>query len=201
MKQEIESLIERQLTGSYGWIADDLKELLNRQGGVSYSTGTARIGLDPRYGSGYSYCILYGPVRGSYDERPIPEFYFRLLRRFNGAKFYSIDLFGVLEDTSNHRKCLSLVAANQFWINEYCRLPKNCFHFGSRKYTSAENIGYFADPSGEIFSVRKSGEILSRWNSVEEMLRDEWEESKRIETESQERLKEVRKRALSPNDQ
>lgn len=115
--------------------------------------------------------------------------YLEVMRQLNGAKLHAIDLYGWLEDESNQRRCLSSYAANRFWINGYLGLPKASFHFGSRIFSREENMGYFYHPSSnKVFSARKFGGVVKEWPSIYDMLRDEWEISKKLEVQMRGRL-------------
>jgi hypothetical protein len=163
--------MQSRFDGQLRWIVPELESLFRSQGGA-ISGQTLRIGLNSRYGSGYSACVIHGPIRDLDGQTKIPPNYRAILQRFNGAKLFAISLFGLLDDRSNQRRCLSLEHANKFWIAGYERLPSRSFHFGSRTFSYFEN----------------SGKILNLWASIEEMLRDEWKISKEIEAETKERL-------------
>lgn len=179
--------LRRRFDGQLRWVVPELESLFKNQGGA-VSGQTLRIGLNSRYGSGYSACIVDGPIGDLSGKMMIPSQYQTILQRFNGAKLFAISLFGLLDDRSNQRRCLSLEHANQFWINGYKGLPSRSFHFGSRTFSYSENIGYFYNEPGEVYCANKSGKILNLWPSIEEMLRDEWKISKEIEAEMRERL-------------
>ncbi len=186
-------LLESRVAGPFKWLSDDLKSILERSGGEN-DRGTLRIGFNPLFGPCYVSCIIHAPMVASLADVPIPASYMNILRRFNGAKFHAIDFFGMLEDESNRRTCLSLTDANRFWINEYRRLPSGAFHFGGRSYNRVENAGYFLNRSLEVFSALKSGRILNKWPSIDAMLLDEYEVAKVIEVERRKRLMGRRRR-------
>ena len=158
--------LRKRLKGPLDWLVPELEELFKFQGGV-VGGEILRIGLNQKYQSGYAACVLHGPMRGTGDRASIPSAYFEVLQSFNGAKLFATNLFGMLEEESNQRRCLSLEAANTLWINGYSRLPANSFHFGVRTFSWTENIGYFYDESHRVYSARQSGEILKRWPSFE----------------------------------
>ena len=188
VNESIPFLLHERLAGTFAWLADELVTLFESQGGF-VDRNTLNIGLDRRFGEGYAACIIHAPIVQSGTPDPIPPAYWQVLKKFNGAKLFAIDLFGLLEDESNQRRCLSLTSANRFWINEYRRLPKGSFHFGSRTYSWSENIGYFYDSSFRVFSARKSGEVIRVWPSVEAMLREEFSIARQLETEMRSRLR------------
>jgi hypothetical protein len=174
--------LELRLRDSFPWLFEILKELFTEYGGED-DQGSIKVDLNPQLGEAYASCIIHAPIRQSLDNIPIPEAYKCVLRNFNGAKLYALNLFGILEDESNHRTCLSLAAANQFWVHGYRRLPQYAFHFGSRMYTYSENLGYFLNGETEVFGALKSGGVIKRWPSIGEMLRDELAAAKEMETE------------------
>jgi hypothetical protein len=190
VRMAILSSLRERLNGPYSWMLSELEPLLEVHGGEDYQ-GSLRIGFNPKYGAGgdyYAACIIHGPVVQRIDHLGIPKPYVDLLRRFNGAKLYAIDLFGILEDESNRRRCMSLDHANRHWTREYRCLPERAFYFGGRYFSHEESIGYFYDASLRVFSARKSGQVLTWWASVEDMLRDEWDASKRMEILTRDRL-------------
>lgn len=186
-KASIMSVLKERFSGSLTWMVPELEALFDAQGGEE-DGGTLRIGLNPEYGERYAACTIYAPLVQSVDRLPIPKPYVDLLGRFNGAHLYSIDLFGILEDESNRRRCMAIDLANRYWISEFQRLPKGVFYFGGRTFSYEENLGYFYNESLQVISARKSGEIVKSWPSVDDMIRDEWEVSKRVEIETQNRL-------------
>jgi len=188
MKASIDQLIFDRLNDRFEFLREELQCVFNAHGGA-IDQGTLRIGLNSKYGIGYSFCIIFQPILMEVFGPHVPAQYLSILRCFNGAKLYSIDLFGLPEEESNQRRCLSLVTANQFWINGFRGIPKNSFHIGGRAYSWDETIGYFHDANGTLFSARKSGEILMTWSTLEEMLRGELEIAKRIEIEMKDRLR------------
>jgi hypothetical protein len=186
-EEEIILEMQSRFDGQLRWVARELESLFKSQGGA-VNCQTLRIGFNSRYGSGYSACVIDGPIGDPSGRMKIPPNYQAILQRFNGAKLFAINLFGLLDDQSNQRRCLSLEHANQFWINGYKRLPSRSFHFGGRTFSWFENIGYFYNESGQVYSANKSGKILNLWPSIEQMLQDEWKISREIETEMRERL-------------
>jgi hypothetical protein len=188
---EIIAELRSRLTGRLGWLSSELECLFKEQGG-GVNGKSLHIGLNKKYGSGYSACVIHGPLNDAARTAELPSEYRDILGHFNGAKLFAISLFGILDDESNNRRCLSLADANQFWIHEYRRLPKGTFHFGSRRFSYEENIGYFYGTSQQVFSARKTGETVNTWPSIEGMLHDEWEVSKRLETERRDRLSHIR---------
>lgn len=111
--------------------------------------------------------------------KTIPEFYSRFLSLINGCFIFDISLYGlspsIFNDGLIDRKtsqALDLASANTSWINEF-KIEKSFFHFGSRAYNDHENIGYFVDGKNEIFSMLKSGEVISTWPNFEAFLKDE----------------------------
>jgi hypothetical protein len=70
----------------------------------------------------------------SVDHLPIPKPYVAVLRRFNGAKFHAIDLFGMLEDDPirgvvNH--WISQIGSGSMNITDY---PKVRSTLGSGRF-------------------------------------------------------------------
>jgi len=188
VNKAIPFLLHERLDGAFAWLANELEALFMGQGGT-VSGDTLKIGFDRRFGDGYAACIIHAPIVQSVTADPIPPAYWQVLKKFNGAKVFAINLFGMLEDESNRRQCLSLTSANRFWINGYRKLPKSSFHFASRWYSWSENIGYFYDSSLRVFSARKSGEVIGVWPTVEAMLREECGIAKRLETEMRTKLR------------
>ena len=191
IKEKIMCEIRKRLSVPFEWMVSELEALLDTAGGDECK-GTFNIGFNPKYGDGYSACIIHGPLRAAPEGIAIPPPYHAIVDQFNGAKFFAIDLFGVLDDESNHRRCLSLLSANAYWIHGYNHLPKGAFHFGGRFYSQGENVGYFYDLSQWVFSAKKSGEIVGTWPSIDAMLRDESQASQKIESEVRERLSRIR---------
>jgi hypothetical protein len=179
--------VRNRFAGQLHWIVPELESLFKNHGGT-INGQSLRIGMNPRHGSEYTSCVIHGPIRELSHQMKIPPTYKALLQRFNGAKLFAFELFGLLDDQSNQRRCLSLQTANQIWMTGYKKLPSPSFHFGSRAFSYFENIGYFYNESGQVYCAKKSGEILNQWPSVEEMLRAEWNISKEIEIEMRERL-------------
>jgi|ERR1041385_5829223 hypothetical protein len=131
------------------WLCHQL-ERLSQTGGAMVERQTIKIGLDLSEGGNYAACIVHGPLLNS-DQPMVPTPYLKLLQRFNGAKFHAVDLYGILEDASNNRRCLSLQTANEFWINGFRRLPPKSFLFGGRTFSWQENLGYFYDSTMRVF--------------------------------------------------
>ena len=188
VNKTIPFLLHERLTGAFAWLANELEALFIGQGGT-VSGNTLKIGFDRRFGDGYAACIIHAPIVQSVTADPIPPAYWQVLKKFNGAKVFAINLFGMLEDESNRRQCMSLTSANRFWINGYRKLPKSSFHFGSRWYSWSEILGYFYDDSLGVFSARKSGEVIRVWPSVEAMLREEFSIARQLETEKRSKLR------------
>jgi hypothetical protein len=176
----IESEFGARFQGSLACLAKDLNRAAKLHGGI-LDGPTLRICFEPKYGQQYSSCIVYGGCVQPLPELPIPAFYRSILSRFNGAKLYALDFFGLPEDQSNQRRCLSLEHANAFWIKEYNGLPPGSFHFGGRPFSDEENLGYFYNSRNQVFAARKSGVITNTWPSLEAMLHEEWELLKRTE--------------------
>jgi len=120
----------------------------------------------------------------------IPKNYQSFLKECGGAFLFGISLYGIpfsmrgetpLLDRSI-RQCHDLSIANRFWINQYV-LTEKLFQFGGREYSYDENIGYFLDSNDKILSIRKNGEILSRWNDFNTFLSDEIAIAEKLEEE------------------
>lgn len=186
-RDSLASMLDERFDGPYEWLAKELERLFDVQGGLNHQ-GTLNIGLNPKYGPCYSACVVHGPLVGPVDDLPIFEPYVQVLRRFNGASLHAITLYGIPEEQSNQRRCLSLISANRFWINAFRKLPPASFHFGSRTYSWDENLGYFYDTSLRVFSARKCGEIVGSWPTIEIMLRNEWDIARELEIEMRNRL-------------
>jgi hypothetical protein len=187
IKTSIISVLKKRLSGAFAWMVPELENLIDTQGGEECK-GVLRIGFNHRYGKSYTACTIYPPLVQSVGCMPIPKPYVDVLCRFNGARLHGIDLFGILENESNHRRCMAIDQANMFWIGEFRGLPKDAVYFGGRAFSYDENLGYFYDASLRVVSARKSGEIMKSWPSIEDMLRDEWNVSKRVEVEMCNRL-------------
>ena len=99
----------------------------------------------------------------------------------NGAEIYEFSLFGIPPSTVTEApkldrsvsSPLDLSAANRNWIHEYQNIDTELFHFGGGSLSYSENIGYFMNNSGTIYSIRTSGEILNEWSDFQKFLEEE----------------------------
>lgn len=106
--------------------------------------------------------------------------YLRLLRSLNGARAFELSLFGVPPSMAAEPPLLSrtgfspldLATANHHWRSEYS-VPEAWFHFGVGPYSHDENVGYFLDDAGNVFSSRRRGERVRAWASFSEFLVEE----------------------------
>ena len=106
--------------------------------------------------------------------------YMRILRKLNGAHIFEFSLYGVPRSMATDTPSLNrsghqpydIACANTDWKREY-RVPGDWFHFGGGPFSYDEIIGYFLDPAGRIYSVRKNGERLRSWQSFSEFLEEE----------------------------
>jgi hypothetical protein len=110
----------------------------------------------------------------------LSEHYLPILCKLNGAHIFEFSLFGVPPSMVSDMPLLNrsttqpydVGTANSDWKREYS-VPADWFHFGGGPLSFDENIGYFFDPVGTIYSVRKNGERLRSWQSFSEFLEDE----------------------------
>src|ERR1043165_1355037 len=105
VNETILAALQERFPGPLEWISRDLRTLLAERGGA-VDGRTMRLGFEPRYGRLYTACIVHGPLVRSSVQLNIPEPYLALLKRFNGAKLYALELYGLLEDESNQRRCM-----------------------------------------------------------------------------------------------
>jgi len=109
-------------------------------------------------------------------EIEVPSLYAEFLSEINGAFLFGMSLFGIpksmmgnppmLNRSSLQCHCLSFAVTD--WVRQY-RLPFEAFHFGSRHYSSSENVGYFLNDS-LIYCIRKNGEIIGQWRDLTSFL-------------------------------
>lgn len=120
---------------------------------------------DPRWLEGLA--MLDGPG--------FPSGYRELLKQMNGCFAFGLSLYGIPAATGlldrRSLKALDLRLANSSWSREF-QSASSLFHFGSRKWTPTESLGYFA-LGPELIALRKSGEVVARWPSLRELLAEE----------------------------
>jgi len=130
--------------------------------------------------------ILFSPTPIEFIERfeknnliRIPPFYKQFLLNMNGCFIFDLNLFGLTPSiylngllNRSEVQCFDLATANSHWIREY-DIKEELFHFGNRKYSYEENIGYFLDKSGKIKSIRKNGQLVKQWSDFSQFLNDE----------------------------
>ena len=130
-----------------------------------------------------------------YEERfeiEVPSSYQDVLGHIGGAFCFGMSLFGIPRSMLSEPRlldrsviqCHNLATAVNLWSHEY-RVPTEFFHFGSRHFSYTENIGYFLNGSGHVFSARKTGETIAVWTDISEFLRDELAASEVLENELQ----------------
>ena len=110
----------------------------------------------------------------------IPNKYFSILSKLNGAHAFQFSLFGIPPSMASPPPLLNrsvaqpydIASANRHWIREY-DIAENWFHFGGGPLTQEENIGYFIDEAGAIHAARKTGELMRSWTSFSDFLEDE----------------------------
>ena len=107
----------------------------------------------------------------------IPLSYRNVLHRLNGAWIFQVSLYGLppsmcqkppLLDRSS-RQPLDLGTANQNWRKRYST-DLNHFHFGSGPHTFQENVAYFLDGDGRVFSLLPGAQQVSEWSSIQAFL-------------------------------
>lgn len=141
--------------------------------------------------------MLYPGVAGESLERysdrfelQVPEPYADFLRAVNGGFFFGMSLSGIpgsmlgnppLLDRSQ-LQCHDLSMCARSWILEY-NVPPGFFHFGGRKYSYSQNVGYFFDGDRRIVSIRGRKKVIGEWGSFSDFLRDELAESEKLEEE------------------
>lgn len=120
----------------------------------------------------------------------VPDLYAEFLRAVNGGFFFGMSLCGVpLSMLGNPPlldrrilQCHDLATAATQWIYEYS-VPDPFFHFGSRKFSSRANVGYFFDGESRIVCVRGQKKIICEWTNFSDFLKDELAASERLEEE------------------
>lgn len=120
----------------------------------------------------------------------VPDAYADFLRAVNGGFFFGMSLCGVpLSMLGNPPllerrllQCHDLATAATEWIAEYS-VPPGFFHFGSRHFSSRENVGYFFDGDHRIVSVRKRKKVVGEWTSFTAFLAEELQASEKLEEE------------------
>lgn len=112
------------------------------------------------------------------SKKSIPNLYKKILLEMNGCFVYDFSLFGLPESVYSTglldrsiTQQLDLETANRNWVKDY-NVDPNFFHIGGRSYSYSENIGYFIY-GDSILSIRKNGEIINTWNTLQEFLCDE----------------------------
>jgi hypothetical protein len=123
-------------------------------------------------------------------EIQVPEVYADFLRAVNGGFFFGMSLCGVplsmlgSPPLLDRRilQCHDLATAATCWIDEY-RVPAGYFHFGGRKLSYRENVGYFVDGDTRIVSVRGKKKVIGEWTSFSEFLSEELVASEKLEEE------------------
>lgn len=155
-----------------------------RFGATIDESGAICIGPNPKVAPDYFVFRFYSPVsseslakRRSYD---IPIDYLRFLAVTNGCFAYGMSLYGFTPQPESSPalfsrtslQCHDLSIANELWIREY-KLAAPIFHFGSRHYSYAENVGYFMNEDGAIRAILKSGREVGCWNDSTAFLYDE----------------------------
>jgi hypothetical protein len=106
--------------------------------------------------------------------------YLPILQKLNGAEIFELSLFGIPPSMANNPPLLDRTAAmpldiataNAHWKFEYA-IQNDWFHFGGGPLSLDENIGYFFDSVGKIYSIRKNGEIINSWVLFSQFLYDE----------------------------
>lgn len=133
----------------------------------------------------YNFAItLFTPAKKSWFSKfkqiygiSIPTVYQKFLLISNGSYFYDLDLFGIIPSLlkddgvldKSKLNCLDLGLANGHWIKEY-NVDDKFFHFGGRRYSYNENVGYFILKDGSIEVIRKCGGVISHYNTFPEFL-------------------------------
>lgn len=121
----------------------------------------------------------------------VPRIYVEFLRAVNGAFCFGMSLCGIPHSMLgsppllNRRilQCHDLSTAAIRWVFEY-RVPAGLFHFGGRKFSYSENVGYFIDANNRILSFRKKEKnVVGEWASFSEFLKDELPASEKLEEE------------------
>jgi hypothetical protein len=110
--------------------------------------------------------------------RIIPKICQEILLSVNGCFVYGFSLYGLpksiyatgLLDRGGLQQ-FDLTTAGVDWIKEY-DVDQNLFHFGGRRYSYSENIGYFVD-NDKILSMRKNGKTLNSWTTIKDFLASE----------------------------
>ena len=110
----------------------------------------------------------------------ISPHYLPILEKLNGANVFQLSLFGVPPSMANNPPLLDrstenpydISIANKNWKFEF-DIPKDWFYFGGGPFSFDENVGYFFDSVGTIYSVRNNGVRLSSWHSFPMFLHDE----------------------------
>jgi len=123
-------------------------------------------------------------------ELQVPEIYANFLHEVNGAFCFGTSLCGVpLSMLGNPPlldrtilQCHDLATAATRWIDEY-RVPAGFFHFGGRKFSPRENVGYFFESEHRIVSVRGKKKVVGEWSNFSAFLSDELKASEKLEEE------------------
>jgi hypothetical protein len=110
--------------------------------------------------------------------------YRNILLSINGAFLFQMSLFGIPPSMNSNTLFLDrsvlqphdLSTAHLSWRHEF----KNCeelFHFGGGPWSFTDNVGYFLDTNGKIYSVLKDGNIVDSWSDFKEFISIELERS------------------------
>jgi len=150
------------------------------------SDGTLNIGYTPWVAPEAYGFHLFAPAKREWllgfsrrSGRDIPDVYDEFLLSMNGCFAYGLSLYGLPASLQAHPPLLNrskiqpldLGAANLTWRKGF-PVSETEFHFGGRRWSHTENVGYFWD-GNRIRSVRKSGETEGAWAVFQEFLIEE----------------------------
>ena len=201
-----EALLE-SLTGDLAPVGRRVRRLIDAEG-YPNQTDPDRFALHarPRLGPNAFAVSLYPPLGEEVISRyerihgfQIPTKYRAILVRVNGFDIFKIWLGGVFPSMAEDPPLLDrsrcgpgdLSLANRSWIKEYS-LKEPLFHFGGRRYSSAENLGYFLDPEQHVVAYRKNGELIQSWNSFSAFLDEELSRAEESFPEFEEAMAQIR---------
>ena len=160
------------------------ERLASADDAIESASGAVLISRRPKIAPEAYACVLYPGVGSELIHRyeeiqtvEIPRVYRELLERLNGASLFQIDLFGIPLSMAQDppllnrsiRQPLDISSANLYWRGPYKAAPAE-FHFGSGPSSYEENVGYFFDTKGGVKSLKRGGERVGVWPSIQEFL-------------------------------
>lgn len=191
----VKEAIDRWHQSGFEYLSGKLLQLAENRG-VEERNGIFHIGPYPEFGEDYFACILYPPIQNlesNTDWERIPPSYRSFLATVaNGARFYSISLYGI-RCQSNRNQTLSILDANRNWRVSY-PAPQEMVHFGKRTISFDENAGYFMAVTGECYGMSSTGEVIESASNITKLINDEVDTAISIELKVQLELAKIRKR-------